>query len=105
MQVKAGEAIIEEGGEGIDIFVIRVGSMVVERSIGGKPVFLSYLPAGAYVGEMALLDGGRRTATVRAAIRSEVIRLDGEKMRALIDRKPGLRARLETRHGQPPPHE
>jgi cGMP-dependent protein kinase 2 len=94
--VKAGEAIITEGDEGYDIFVIRVGSMVVERVIGGKPVFLSYLPAGAYVGEMALLDGGRRTATVRAAIRSEVIRLDGEKMRALIDRKPGLRARLEA---------
>jgi cGMP-dependent protein kinase 2 len=51
--------------------------MVVEKNIGGKPVFLSYLPAGSYVGEMALIDGGRRTATVRAAIKSEVIRLDG----------------------------
>ena len=43
--------------------------MVVEKTIGGKPVFLSYLPAGTYVGEMALIDGGRR-ATVRAAIKS-----------------------------------
>ena len=25
--------------------------------------FLSYLPAGSYVGEMALIDGGMRTAT------------------------------------------
>jgi hypothetical protein len=32
--------------------------MVVEKNIGGKPVFLSYLPAGSYVGEMALIDGG-----------------------------------------------
>src|SRR3546814_2040678 len=70
-RVRAGEAIITEGEEGYDIYVIRQGSMVVEKAIGGKPVFLSYLPAGSYVGAMALIDGGRRTATVRAANRSE----------------------------------
>ncbi|HEX8527224.1 cyclic nucleotide-binding domain-containing protein [Allosphingosinicella sp.] len=91
--VKAGEPIIVEGEDGYDIFVIRQGSMVVEKSIGGRPVFLSYLPAGSYVGEMALIDGGRRTATVRAAIKSEVIRLDGDSFRRLLDRKPDLLAK------------
>jgi CRP-like cAMP-binding protein/Fe-S-cluster-containing hydrogenase component 2/thioredoxin reductase len=93
--VRAGEAVITEGEAGIDMFVIRQGSMVVEKVIGGKPVFLSYLPAGSYVGEMALLDGGRRTATVRAAIKSEVIRLDGAAFRRLLTRKPDLLASLE----------
>jgi CRP-like cAMP-binding protein/Fe-S-cluster-containing hydrogenase component 2/thioredoxin reductase len=92
--VRAGETIINEGEEGYDIFVIRLGSMVVEKNIGGKPVFLSYLPAGSYVGEMALVDRGRRTATVRAAIKSEVIRLDGDAFRRLLDRKPELLARF-----------
>ena len=92
--VRAGEAIINEGEEGYDIFVIRLGSMVVEKNIGGKPVFLSYLPAGSYVGEMALIDGGRRTATVRAAIKSEVIKLDGDAFRRLLDRKPELLAQF-----------
>src|SRR3546814_20392236 len=41
-RVRAGEAIITEGEEGYDIYVIRQGSMVVEKAIGGKPVFLSY---------------------------------------------------------------
>jgi CRP-like cAMP-binding protein len=89
-QLSAGDSIIKEGEEGLDVFVIRQGSMVVEKNIGGKPVFLSYLPAGSYVGEMALLDGGRRTATVRAAIKSEVIRLDGTAFKRLLDRKPDL---------------
>ncbi|MDB5683361.1 MAG: cyclic nucleotide-binding protein [Sphingomonas bacterium] len=88
--VRAGETIIKEGAEGYDIYVIRSGSMIVEKTIGGKPVFLSYLPAGSYVGEMALIDGGRRTATVRAAIKSEVIKLDGDAFRRLLDRKPDL---------------
>ncbi|MEA3017166.1 MAG: hypothetical protein QOI38_1888 [Sphingomonadales bacterium] len=94
--VRAGEAIINEGEEGIDIFVIRQGSMVVEKSIGGRPVFLSYLPAGSYVGEMALIDGGRRTATVRAAIKSEVIRIDGAAFRRLLERKPDLLAKARV---------
>jgi len=88
--VRAGEAIIAEGEEGRDVFVIRRGSMVVEKAIGGRAVFLSYLPAGSYVGEMALIDGGPRTATVRAAIRSEVIRLDGDAFARLLARKPDL---------------
>ena len=88
--VRAGEAIIREGEEGMDMFVIRSGSMIVEKNVGGKAVFLSYLPAGSYVGEMALIDGGRRTATVRAAIKSEVIKLDGDAFRRLLARKPDL---------------
>ena len=93
--VRAGEAIIKEGEASYDIFVIRQGSMVVEKDIGGKPVFLSYLPAGSYVGEMALIDGGRRTATVRAAIKSEVIKLGGDAFRKLLEEKPELRQRFE----------
>ncbi|HET9429477.1 MAG TPA: cyclic nucleotide-binding domain-containing protein [Allosphingosinicella sp.] len=95
MSVKAGQSIIEEGAEGYDIYVIRQGSMVVEKNIGGKPVFLSYLPAGSYVGEMALIDGGRRTATVRAAIKSEVIKLNGDAFRKLLAAKPQLLARFK----------
>ncbi len=88
--VRAGEAIINEGDEDRDIYVIRVGSMVVEKEVGGKPVFLSYLPSGSYVGEMAVIDGGQRTATVRAAIKSEVIKIDGEAFRRVLAAKPAL---------------
>lgn len=90
VSVRAGDAIIKEGDEDKDIYVIRVGSMIVEKEVGGKPVFLSYLPAGSYVGEMALIDGGRRTATVRAAIKSEVIKIDGEAFGRVLAAKPAL---------------
>ncbi|MFN7177140.1 MAG: cyclic nucleotide-binding domain-containing protein, partial [Thermaurantiacus sp.] len=91
--VRAGAAIISEGSDDSHLYIIRRGSCVVEKNIGGKPVFLNYLPAGSYFGEMAVLEGGPRTATVRAAIRSEVVRLDGAAFRALFDRNPELRAR------------
>lgn len=88
--VRAGAVVIKEGDPGDDIYVIRRGSMIVEKTIGGKPVFLSYLPAGSYVGEMALIDGLPRSATVRAAIKSEVIRLPGDAFGRLLEKKPQL---------------
>ncbi|GAA0326529.1 hypothetical protein GCM10009087_41050 [Sphingomonas oligophenolica] len=88
--VPAGKPILVEGDPGEDIYVIRVGSMIVEKNVGGKPVFLSYLPAGSYVGEMALIGGGKRTATVKAAVKSEVIRLPGAAFRRLMEAKPRL---------------
>ncbi|MCT2401542.1 cyclic nucleotide-binding domain-containing protein [Novosphingobium mangrovi (ex Huang et al. 2023)] len=98
---RAGEFVLKEGDEGNDIYIIRRGSMIVEREIAGKPVFLSYLPAGSYVGEMAVLDGAPRNASVRAAIRSEVIRLPGDAFVRLLERKPDLlkkaRADVERR--------
>lgn len=91
--VRAGEVIIEEGADDKDVFIIRRGSMIVEKNIAGRPVFLSYLPAGSYVGEMAVIDGSARTATVKAAIKSEVIRLPGEQFMDLLDANPKVRER------------
>jgi cGMP-dependent protein kinase 2 len=99
--IRAGETVLREGEMGNDIFIIRRGSMIVEREIAGKPVFLSYLPAGSYVGEMGVIEGAPRNATVRAAIRSEVIRLPGDAFVRLLERKPELlrkaRAEMEKR--------
>ena len=91
--LRAGEVLLAEGDEGKDVYIIRRGSMIVEKAIGGKPVFLSYLPAGSYVGEMALIEDKPRSATVRAAIRSEVIRLPGEAFAALLAARPALLAK------------
>ena len=46
---------------------MRVGSLTISRSIGGRDVVLSYVPAGNYVGEMAIIGGGKRSATAKAA--------------------------------------
>ena len=91
--VPAGQIVIEEGAEDKDIYIVRRGSMIVEKNLGGKPIFLSYLPAGSYFGEMAVIDGSRRTASVRAAIKGEVIRFPGAAFNQLLERKPEIRSR------------
>ena len=93
--IKAGEDIITEGDEDTDIYIIQSGSMMVEKLVGDKNVFLSYVPAGSYVGEMALFGEGKRTATVRAAVKSEVIKLNGKHFEKLLADNPALKDKIE----------
>ncbi|MSO88748.1 MAG: cyclic nucleotide-binding domain-containing protein [Rhodospirillaceae bacterium] len=93
----AGDVLIKEGDIGDNVYLIRSGSVTVSRNLGGRDVVLSYVPAGHYVGEMALLTKSPRTATVRAAVATEVIKLDGGAFRDLLDRSPELRVEVESR--------
>jgi CRP/FNR family transcriptional regulator, cyclic AMP receptor protein len=58
----AGQTVVSEGHEGAGFHMILSGNAKVVR--GGRTV--ATLSPGEYFGEMALLDGGRRTATVVA---------------------------------------
>ncbi len=95
-EVRARQPVLREGEESYDIYIVRSGSMIVEKEVGGKKVFLSYIPAGSYFGEMALVEGGKRTATVSAAIKSEIVKLNGDAFRRLLVRNPRLRATIEA---------
>jgi CRP/FNR family cyclic AMP-dependent transcriptional regulator len=58
-----GETVVKEGSGAAAFFLIDSGEATV--SVGGKPRPL--LKQGDYFGEIALIDGGSRTATVTAA--------------------------------------
>jgi CRP-like cAMP-binding protein len=89
-----GELVFSEGDPGDSLHLVRVGSVTVARNIGGKEIVFAYVPAGKYVGEMALLAEGARTATVRATVATETIRLEGAVFKQLLLRAPELRRRL-----------
>lgn len=86
-----GEALIEEGDEGDAIYLIRSGSATVSRKVGNSEVVIAYVPAGQFVGEMALLFHQTRSATVRATVPLEAVQIDGAQFRALLDGNPKLR--------------
>ncbi len=91
---KAGEVLFREGDDGDCLHLVRVGSLTISRQIAGRDVVLSYVPAGNYVGEMALLGGGKRSATAKAAIATETIRVEREAFRKLLAQNPMLRMKL-----------
>lgn len=92
---KPGDTVFSEGEIGDCLHLVRVGSLTISRNIGGREVVLSYVAAGNYVGEMALLGDAPRSATVRAAIATETIRLDAAAFKQLLARIPVLKLRLQ----------
>lgn len=58
----AGDEVMSQGSTGTGFYVIEQGTALVTR--GGSEV--ARLGPGAYFGEIALIDGGTRTATVTA---------------------------------------
>ncbi|AGC45375.1 cyclic nucleotide-binding domain-containing protein [Myxococcus stipitatus DSM 14675] len=63
---QVGERIIEQGSRGDAFYVICEGKVRVFRSDNAQRVELAVLEGGAFFGEMALLSGAPRTASVEA---------------------------------------
>jgi len=93
----AGAVIFNEGDPGDSLHLIRVGSVTASRNIGDREVVMSYIPAGHYVGEMALLSDAPRAATIKAAVRTETIRLEGQAFKTLMDRSPDLQRQVRDK--------
>ncbi len=91
----ANDILFKEGEPGDSLHLIRVGSVTASRNIGDREVVMAYIPAGHYVGEMALLSDAPRSATIRAAVRTETVRLEGASFKALMNRSARLRRQVE----------
>ena len=95
---KPGETLFREGEPGDCLHLIRKGSVTISRHMDGRDVVLAYVPAGQYVGEMALVSHLPRSATAVAAVASETIRIEGEAFKALLARMPEVKQRVEERY-------
>ncbi|HVP87715.1 MAG TPA: cyclic nucleotide-binding domain-containing protein [Casimicrobiaceae bacterium] len=91
-----GDPLFNEGDAGDGLYLLRRGSVTISRKIGGHEVVLSYVAAGNYVGELALLTDKPRTATIRAAVATEAIVLDGARFKQTLQRHPKLREEVEA---------
>ncbi|MEI8362568.1 MAG: cyclic nucleotide-binding domain-containing protein [Betaproteobacteria bacterium] len=96
----AGEELFHEGDEADGLYLIQRGSVTVSHMIGGREVVLLYVAAGHYVGEMSLISGEPRYATVRAAVATEAVLIDAGRMRDIIARNPEIRGELDARYLQ-----
>ncbi|MSO87341.1 MAG: cyclic nucleotide-binding domain-containing protein [Acidimicrobiia bacterium] len=76
-----GKVLCEQGASGREAFVILEGTADVERN----GIVVATLTSGACVGELAILDHGPRTATVRATTDLEVLVLGAREFASLVD--------------------
>jgi CRP/FNR family transcriptional regulator, cyclic AMP receptor protein len=82
-----GAVLVREGDPGDSLIIIRRGSATVDQ--GGTTV--RRLASGDFLGEIALIDGRPRTATVVAAEPIEALVIDRAGFSRLMDEFPVIR--------------
>jgi len=95
VEFMAGERIIAEGDEGDAMYLISSGGGRVVKVIDGNEMLLASLSEGEFFGEMSLLVGGPRSASVFAATNTEVLRLKSSDLFEIMKKYPRIETVLE----------
>ncbi|HET7685643.1 MAG TPA: cyclic nucleotide-binding domain-containing protein [Candidatus Limnocylindria bacterium] len=93
VDLKAGRVLMRQGERGDQMFVIIDGAVDVERD----GTVIARRGAGDILGEIALVDGGPRAATVTLASDARLLVVGRREFHSLMDEFPEVRLRiLET---------
>lgn len=90
VDVKDGRVLMREGAVGREFFIVVSGSVRVERN-GRK---INELGPGDFLGEIALIDGGPRTATAIAAEPCRLLVLAASGFRTLVSKYPTAQGKI-----------
>jgi tetratricopeptide (TPR) repeat protein len=87
-----GDIVISEGESGSSLYVVVSGEVkVFTRGPHGENIYLARLGEGDFFGEVSVLTGKPRTATITASQRSEMLKLDKESLDEVVKHHPRVR--------------
>ncbi|SEM39599.1 cyclic nucleotide-binding protein [Pseudomonas sp. ok272] len=93
--IAEGEAIFHEGDAGTFMCIIHTGQVAVQKSNGdGQPVTIATLRSGRALGEMAVLDGERRSASCVAASHCQLLYLGKDSLERMLNDAPKIAAKI-----------
>jgi CRP-like cAMP-binding protein len=91
----AHEPIVRQGEVGRSMFIITAGRVAVTvRTATGQVVTIRELTVGDYFGELSLLTGSLRSATVTAETETRVLEVGYEAFQKILEEQPELVDRL-----------
>ena len=95
MTVPAAFPIFRAGDPATALYLIEAGSVrVTVIASTGKPIEVAMLGSGSHFGEMALIDGAKRSASAEALEPTSMLRFDYDKITPLLDRSPATAAKV-----------
>ena len=95
-RLPAQEWLFREGEPGDRLYLVRAGRLRVVAEREGRARVLRLLGPGAVLGELAVLTGAPRSASVQAVRDAELLEIDGERFQDLLQQSPELAAGLAT---------
>lgn len=70
---EAGQTVLEAGDDAPDVYLVARGTLqVTTRSVGGHEIILNEIGAGALFGEIAAIDGAKRSARIVAVTNAQL---------------------------------
>jgi CRP-like cAMP-binding protein len=85
-----GEVVLRQGDPGDSLYVVRSGSVAVQLGASAARKTVATLAAGQFFGEMSLMTGESRAATVVAKTDCECYIVDKEAFQEILDERPEL---------------
>jgi hypothetical protein len=93
---EAGDIVITQGDTGSSMYMLASGSVkAFVRNAAGRQVQVAELAEGAFFGEMSILTGKPRSATIIAVSRCELLELDRPTLDAIVAAHPHVLKVLE----------
>lgn len=93
-----GAAVVRQGEAGQSLYMVKEGLLTVSiREDGGAETQVGQLTPGSFFGEMSLLTGEPRAATVTASIDAVVYEIDKDQLEPLLRARPEL-VEMLSRH-------
>jgi|CXWL01.1.fsa_nt_gi CRP-like cAMP-binding protein len=93
--MKKGQTLLLQGDPGDQLLILLAGNAKVTMvAQNGREITLDYADAGSVLGEIAVLDGGARSASVIAVSDGSFLRLTRAAFEAFVERQPGMAWRL-----------
>jgi uncharacterized membrane protein len=101
VSVKAGEMVFHYAEPGDSLYIIRQGSVeIFVKDNAGTRIVLETAGEGEVFGELSLLDGGPRTASVVATSDLQALRLDREGLDLFLRKRPTAALDMLTAMGR-----
>jgi CRP-like cAMP-binding protein len=85
-----GETVLRQGDPGDSLYVVRAGSVAVRLGAHGADREVATLSTGQFFGEMSLMTGESRAATVVAKTDCECYIVDKEAFQEILEERPEL---------------
>lgn len=95
LEMKKGQTLLLQGDPGDHLIILLDGhAKITMVASNGREITLDFADPGTVLGEIAVLDGGERTASVIAIRDGRYLRLTRAAFEAFVERQPGMAWRL-----------
>ncbi len=100
VQCPAGKILFREGEAGSHMYVIKSGRIRLRKSVHDEEVLVDELAAGAFCGELALINDQPRPVTATVVEEASLLKVNAEQFEQMVRKNPDIAMRMLKKMGQ-----